>query len=73
MTDRKVLIRYSDDGGRNWSDWMEESLGEQGQYGTRVRVWRLGRFVNRIFEVKVSSPIQRDLLTAVAYMERTKA
>ncbi len=65
MSDRKVLISYSDDGGRNWSNWRERSLGEVGEYAKRVRFWRLGRFRNRIYRIRVSSPVKRDLLGAV--------
>lgn len=66
MTDRQVFICYSDDGGHTWSNWRILSLGEQGDYKKRVRLNRLGRFRNRIFKVRVSSPIKRDLLGAVA-------
>lgn len=71
MTDRKVFVCYSDDGGRNWSNWRERSLGEVGEYGKRVRLSQLGRFRNRIWKVRVSSPIKRDLLGAVAVLEPT--
>lgn len=69
MSDRKVLFRYSDDGGRNWTNWREQSLGEQGEYRKRIRYRRLGQFRSRIFQIQVSSPIKRDLMGAVAYME----
>lgn len=66
MTDRHVFICYSDDGGHTWSNLRILSLGEQGDYRKRVRLHRLGRFRNRIFKIRVSSPIKRDLLGAVA-------
>ena len=72
MSDRKVLVRYSDDGGRNWSNWREKSLGEVGEYKKRVRLWQMGKFVNRVWEIRVSSPTKRDMLGAVAYMEPTQ-
>lgn len=68
MSDRKVFICYSDDGGRNWSNWRERSLGEVGEYQKRVRLHLLGKFQNRIFKIRVSSPIRRDLLGAVGYL-----
>ncbi|KRG69125.1 hypothetical protein [Pseudoxanthomonas dokdonensis] len=71
MSDRKVQISYSDDGGRNWSNWRERSLGELGEYGKRVRFWRLGRFRNRIYRIRVSSPIKRDLLGGVVNIQVT--
>lgn len=71
MSDRKVFVCYSDDGGRNWSNWRERSLGEVGEYGKRVRFHGYGRFRNRVFKIRVSSPVQRDLLGGVAVLEPT--
>lgn len=68
MTDRKVFICYSNDGGHTWSNWRERSLGEVGEYEKRIRLWRLGKFHNRIFKIRVSSPVRRDLLGAVGYI-----
>lgn len=65
------MIRHSDDGGHTWSNWRILSLGEQGQYDKRVRLWSNGQFVNRIFHVRVSSPCKRDLLAAVANVKAT--
>jgi hypothetical protein len=63
-SDHFVSLRYSDDGGRNFSNWKTVSLGAIGEYGKRVRFKRLGDFRNRVFEIQVSSPSQRDLLRA---------
>lgn len=71
MTDRKVFLCYSDDGGHTWSNWRERSLGEQGQHEKRVRFSRLGSFRARIWRVRVSSPIKRDLLGGVVQLVRT--
>jgi hypothetical protein len=68
MADRKVQLSYSDDGARNWSNWRERSLGETGEYAKRVRFNRLGSFRNRVYRVRVSSPVKRDLLGAVVYL-----
>lgn len=68
MTDRKVFICYSNNRGRTWSNWRERSLGEIGEYEKRVKLNRLGKFRNRIFKIRVSSPIRRDLLGAVGYI-----
>lgn len=69
-TDHFVSMRYSDNGGRNWSNWKTVSLGAVGEYGKRVRYKRLGDFRNRVFEIQVSSPAQRDLLTASMQLKR---
>lgn len=65
-SDRKVLLSYSDDGSHNWSNWRERSLGEVGQYAKRVRFNRLGSFRQRVYRIRISSPVRADLMGAVA-------
>lgn len=64
MTDRKVLLRYSKDGGHNWSGWVERSLGEVGEFQKRVRRYRMGQGRQWVFDVRVTSPVQADLIAA---------
>lgn len=67
--DRLIEVSYSDDGGYNWSNWRQQSLGEQGQYAKRVRMNRWGRARERVWRIRTSSPIPTELHGAVAYME----
>lgn len=60
------MIRFSDDGGYNWSSWKERDLGAIGQYMKKVKVTRGGEFVHRTYQIAVSSPVKRDLLAASA-------
>lgn len=71
MSDRYCKIRYSKDGGYNWSHWRTVSLGELGEYQdrTRLRFRRLGMARTFIFDIEVSSPMRSDLLMAVAQIE----
>lgn len=69
MSDRKVQICYSKDGGYTWTNWREYSLGELGEYQRRIRIKRLGRGRQWVFKIRVSSPVKRDLFGAVAYIE----
>jgi len=69
MSDRKLEICYSKDGGNNWSNWREKSLGELGEYNQRIRIMRLGSGRNWVFKIRVSSPVKRDLYGAVASIE----
>jgi hypothetical protein len=71
MIDRKVFICYSDDGGHTWSNWRERSLGNVGEYGKRIRLDRLGSFRERIWRIRVSSPVKRDIIAASAQLIRT--
>lgn len=69
MSDRKVTIFPSKDGGHNFGPAREQSLGELGQYQHRVRFRRLGRSEQFCFKVRVTGPIVMDHIGAVADME----
>ena len=69
MSDRKVTLFVSKDGGHNYGAAREQSLGELGQYQQRVRFRRLGRMIDGMFKVRVTSPVVMDHLGAVADME----
>lgn len=71
-SDHKVLVCYSKDGGRNWSNWREMSLGKLGQYERRVKMTRLGEGRQWVLKVRVSSPRKHDLLGAVVSAEPRK-
>jgi hypothetical protein len=70
-TDHYVEVRYSKDGGRNWSNWKRRSLGAIGEYQKRIKLKRMGVARTWVFDIKVSSPRKRDLLGAVVTVERT--
>ncbi|MFC4728802.1 hypothetical protein [Coralloluteibacterium thermophilus] len=67
--DAFVDVRYSKDGGRNWSNWRRRSLGEIGEYAKRVKLLRLGQGRQWVFHVRVSSSMKRDLLAASILLE----
>jgi len=66
LSDPQVGLRYSDDGGRTWSNQRLKSLGAIGKYSTRV-VWDglgvTGR-TGRIWELEASSAVVRGLMYA---------
>lgn len=62
--DHEVMLDYSNDGGRNWTNTRRRSLGATGEYRKRVTIFRLGQFRNRVWRIRVSSPCKRDLLGA---------
>jgi hypothetical protein len=56
-------LRWSDDGGRTWSQWKARTLGAEGHYRDKA-VWRqcgLMQSPGRAFEVRVSDPVIRAL------------
>lgn len=65
MSDHYLRMQYSDDGGHNQSNWREESIGDVGQYTTRVIFDRLGQFTQRTVTIQCSSPRRRDYLGMV--------
>lgn len=69
--DNYVRIQYSDDGGNNWSNWDQESIGAVGQYETRPVFTRQGRSRQRVYRIRCSSPRKRDLLGAVVVVQGT--
>lgn len=72
MTDHYVEVCFSRDGGHTWSNWRRRSLGALGQYEQRIRLLRLGRYRQAVMKIRVSSPVKRDLLGAVAAIEPTE-
>lgn len=65
MSDRKVTLRTTRDG-HTWGTQRERSLGELGEYDTRVRSLRHGDFRRGAVEIRVSSPIKATLLGGLA-------
>lgn len=53
----KVYMRFSDDGGFSWSDYVEQDLGGVGEYIRSVKWCRLGTGRDRVFEFLWSDPV----------------
>jgi len=70
--DHYLRMQYSDDGGMNWTNWEEESIGEVGQYGQRIVFTRLGSFRNRVIRLRCTAPRRCDVLGAVASLQPTE-
>ena len=69
--DAAIRMQYSDDGGYNWSNWVQSSIGYEGQYRQRVVFTRLGKTRQRVFRVKCSSARKRDILGASVVVQGT--
>lgn len=57
-----AMLRYSDDGGFTWSNEKWKSLGRIGNGLARVKWERLGFSRNRVYEVKVTDPVDVALI-----------
>lgn len=66
-----IDIRYSKDGGRNWSDWRKLSMGETGDFVQRLQMRRFGRGRQWVFDVRVTDPAPADVLAASMFLEST--
>lgn len=62
--DPQVMLRYSDDAGRNWSTVRTASLGKIGEFGRRVRFGPSGSGRNRVWELSITDPVKRAIFGA---------
>lgn len=58
----QVMLRYSDDGGYKWSSEQWRPLGRLGETLARVLWRRLGNSRNRVYEIKVTDPVDVALI-----------
>lgn len=65
MSDHVLTLRYSDDGGYNFSNRRERDIGIDGEFRKRLRFQRLGMALERIYEIQCSSPRHCALISAV--------
>lgn len=62
--DAQVMLEFSDDGGRTWSNEIWEGLGSTGEYAHRVMFYRLGSSRDRVYNYSISDPYRRILISA---------
>lgn len=66
VEDPQIMLRYSDDGGRRWSNEMWRSLGLSGDYRRRA-IWRkLGQFRQRDMHLRMTDPARAFVLSYYA-------
>lgn len=68
-----LLLSHSDDGGRTFSNDREGSMGRMGEYLTRMRFHRLGRFYQRVLRLRVSAGVKVAIIAADAEIEVGRA
>lgn len=67
--DPVAMMRYSDDGGFTWSVTSSKPIGVVGGYRNRSFWGRLGRSVERTYEVTISDPIKIVAMGATTDIE----
>lgn len=63
-SDPKAMLRWSDDGGRTWSNELSVDIGAIGEYAARAIWYRLGYARNRVYELAVTDPVKVVVLGA---------
>jgi hypothetical protein len=63
-SDPQVMLRWSDDGGRTWSNEASRGLGRIGEFRQRACWNRLGQARDRVYEYAISDPVRRTLILA---------
>ena len=56
-SDPKIMLQYSDDGGKTWISLPDKSLGALGERFTRAIWYNLGSSRQRVYRAAVSDPI----------------
>jgi hypothetical protein len=60
----KVILSWSDDNGKTWSNEHWADMGKQGEYNNRILWRRLGKSRNRVFKIIISDAIKKMLIGA---------
>lgn len=68
-SDPQMMLRWSDDGGKTWSNEHWHSMGKIGEYSRRAIWRRLGASYNRVYEVVIADPVKRVIIDAWAEAE----
>lgn len=65
-SDPQAMLRWTDDGGRTYSNELWRTFGKSGQYRHRAVWTRLGSFRERSLELSISDPVQSVIIEAYA-------
>lgn len=58
-SDPIMLLSWSDDGGRTWSNEVNMPMGKIGEYKRRCEARRLGSSLDRRYKISISDPVKR--------------
>lgn len=63
-SDPQLMLQYSKDGGRTWSNEVWVTIGQTGKYGTRAVFNRLGRGRDWVFRLRITDPVKTVFIGA---------
>jgi hypothetical protein len=67
--DPHMMLSWSDDGGQTFGTEQQVPIGKIGETRNRAIVRRLGVTRDRVFQVRVSAAVKRDIVGATLYAE----
>lgn len=59
-----VELCWSNDGGRTWSNWLARTLGEIGEFSTRVEWHKLGTARDRVWKIRCTDNARFSIIGA---------
>lgn len=62
--DPRIMIEYSDDGGRTWNGGSWSRVGRLGEFTLQVEWFNLGSFYDRIFRLSTTDPVNYSVYSA---------
>jgi hypothetical protein len=69
----KLDMRYSKDGGHNWSDWRQINMGSTGEFLKKLTISRLGIGREWMFEFRVTDRVKADIIALNAMIEQANS
>jgi len=65
--DPQAMLKFSDDGGASFGTEHWTSIGKAGRFKNRAMWRRLGQARDRVFEVRITDPVYRDIVGATLF------
>lgn len=65
----QAMLRWSSDGGATFGNELWTTIGAAGEMKNRAIWRRLGQSRDRIYEVRISDPVKRDVIGATLFLE----
>lgn len=67
--DPQAMLRWSDDAGATWGNEHWTTIGKAGRTKNRAMWRRLGEARNRVYEMTISDPVNRDIVGATLFAQ----
>ena len=67
--DPQAMLKWSNDGGATFGTEHWASIGRAGRFKNRAIWRRLGEARDRVFEVRISDPVYRDIVGATLFAQ----